>query len=431
MSEIRDLIAREIIDSRGNPTVECDVILASGARGRASVPSGASTGTREAVERRDGDQRFAGKGVMQAVQAIENEIRPKLVGIYATEQDQVDQLLIDIDGTENKARLGANATLAVSLASAHAAAADMQVPFYRYLAGDGMLAMPVPMMNILNGGAHADNNVDIQEFMIMPLRLSSFREALRCGTEIFHCLRKVLQQKGLVTMVGDEGGFAPNLKANVEALDYLMQAIEQAGYRPGEEVYIALDAAASEFYTDGKYHLASENQSHDAESWVNVLQSWVEQYPIVSIEDACDEGDHAGWALLTEKLGDQVQLVGDDLFVTNTKIIEHGIEHHLANAVLIKPNQIGTLSETLNAIAVARKGQYQVIISHRSGETEDTSIADLAVATCSGQIKTGSACRTDRVAKYNQLLRIEAELADQALYPGKDALGRPIKSWTS
>ncbi len=425
MSAITDIRAREILDSRGNPTVEADVILKSGAIGRAAVPSGASTGTREAIELRDGDKkRYGGKGVKNACAHVNGEIRKALLGKDAKDQAGVDRVMIELDGTENKSRLGANALLAVSLACARAAAADAGLPLYRHLntlAGKVPMLLPVPMMNIINGGAHADNNIDFQEFMILPVGASRFAEALRCGTEVFHALKKVLQGMKLNTAVGDEGGFAPDLKSNEEALQVILRGIEQAGYKPGVDVCLGIDAASSEFHQNGKYELASEQASLSAEQLIDKLAGWTGKYPIITIEDACAEADWAGWELLTKKLGKKIQIVGDDLFVTNTAILERGIKQGIANSILIKVNQIGTLSETLAAIAMARQAGYTSVISHRSGETEDSFIADLAVATGTGQIKTGSLSRSDRVAKYNQLLRIEDELGAQAVYPGRRA----------
>ena len=426
MTTIVDVRAREILDSRGNPTVEADVVLKSGARGRAAVPSGASTGEREALELRDGDpKRYGGKGVCNAVHHVNGEIRSRLKGRDARDQQAIDQLMIDLDGTATKSRLGANALLAVSLATARAAAAGSGEPLYRYLnglAGKPTMCMPVPMMNIINGGAHADNNIDFQEFMILPLGAPSFAEALRCGTEVFHALKKVLQGMGLNTAVGDEGGFAPDLKSNEEALQVIQRGIEQAGYASGSAVALGLDVASSEFNKNGRYELASESANLTAEQFVDKLSGWVARYPIVTIEDGCGENDWAGWEILTRRLGSKVQLVGDDLFVTNTAILEQGIKRGIANSILIKVNQIGTLSETLAAIRMARAAGYTAVISHRSGETEEAFIADLAVATGTGQIKTGSLSRSDRVAKYNQLLRIEEELAGEARYPGRAAL---------
>ncbi len=421
MSQIKDIRGREIIDSRGNPTIEADVILESGAMGRAAVPSGASTGSREAIELRDGGERFMGKGVLQAVKNVNEEIREALLGMDPKNQAKIDQAMIDLDGTDNKARLGANATLAVSMAVAKAAAAEAGLPLYRYLGGENAKTLPVPMMNIINGGEHADNSVDLQEFMIVPVGASSINEALQWGAEVFHTLKKVLSDKGYNTAVGDEGGFAPDLKSNEEAITVILEAIEKAGYKAGEQVMIAIDAAASEFYKDGRYVLASEGKSMTAEEFVDFLDGWVDKYPIISIEDGLDEGDWAGWKIMTEKLGNKIQLVGDDLFVTNPKILAEGIEKDIANSILIKVNQIGTLTETLAAINMARENGYTAVVSHRSGETEDSTIADLAVATNAGQIKTGSMSRSDRIAKYNQLIRIAEELGSKATYPGKSA----------
>ncbi len=422
MSAIVDVIAREILDSRGNPTVEADVLLESGVLGRASVPSGASVGTKEAVELRDGDaQRYSGKGVLRAVENVNTEIAESLMGLDATEQSFIDQSLIDLDGTENKSRLGANAILAVSLAVAKAAAEESGLPLYRYLGGAAGMSMPVPMMNLINGGAHANNNIDMQEFMIIPLGLPSFSEAVRCGAEIFSTLKSLINEKNMPTTVGDEGGFAPNLANNEAALQLMVQAIDQAGYQPGTEVAIGIDCASSEFYKDGKYHLASDGMSLTSEQLTDYLATWVDKYPIISIEDGMDEQDWEGWALLTDKLGKSVQLVGDDLFVTNTNILKQGIAKNIANSILIKVNQIGTLTETFSAIETAKRAGYTAVISHRSGETEDTTIADIAVATNALQIKTGSLSRSDRLAKYNQLLRIEEDLDDTALYAGRDA----------
>ena len=424
-SMIKDIVAREIIDSRGNPTVEADVILESGVMGRAAVPSGASTGEREAIELRDGDpKRYGGKGVLKAVGHVNNEIREALLGKDAADQADIDNTMIELDGTPNKASLGANAILAVSLACARAAAIDDDQALFEYLHTGEDFRMPVPMMNIINGGAHADNSVDLQEFMIVPLGAPSMAEAIRYGAEVFHTLKKVLHDKGLNTAVGDEGGFAPDLASNEEAIEIILQAIEQAGYRAGEDVALAIDAASSEFYRDGKYVLASENKSLSATEFTDLLEGWVDKYPIVSIEDGMDENDWDGWKLLTERLGGKVQLVGDDLFVTNTEIFRQGIDKCIANSILIKVNQIGTLTETLAAIEMAKQADYTAVISHRSGETEDTTIADLAVATCTGQIKTGSMSRSDRVAKYNQLLRIAEKLGDRAVYPGHSAFGQ-------
>jgi len=422
MSEITKIQGREILDSRGNPTVEAEVTLSSGATGYACVPSGASTGSREALELRDKDKnRYFGKGVLTAVKNINTEIQSALKGKDASDQQLIDTTMLKLDGTENKARLGANAILAVSLASAKASANDNHQPFYRYLGGDGPFTMPVPMMNIINGGAHADNNVDLQEFMILPVGAKNFAEALRWGAEVFHALKKVLRNQNMATSVGDEGGFAPNLLSNKAAIDIILEAIEDAGYKAGKDIYLGLDVASTEFYRDGHYHLTSENKSLTAEQFVDYLADWVNQYPIISIEDGMSEDDWDGWALLTKKLGDKVQLVGDDIFVTNSKTLQKGIDKNIANSILIKLNQVGTLTETLQTIGLAKNANYSTIISHRSGETEDTTIADLAVATSAGQIKTGSLCRSDRVAKYNQLLRIEDALKDKAPYAGKTA----------
>ncbi len=420
MSAIVDIIGREILDSRGNPTVECDVLLESGIMGRAAVPSGASTGSREAIELRDGDKgRYLGKGVLRAVENINTEIAEAVMGLDASEQAFLDRTLIDLDGTENKARLGANATLAVSMAVARAAAEEAGLPLYRYFGGSGAMQMPVPMMNIVNGGSHANNSLDIQEFMVMPVGMTSFREALRCGAEIFHALKKIINDQGMPTSVGDEGGFAPNFKSNEECLNTVLQAIEKAGYRPGEDVLLALDCAASEFYKDGKYHLSGEGLQLSSSEFADYLCNLADKFPIVSIEDGMHEGDWAGWADLTAKLGKKIQLVGDDLFVTNTKILKEGIDKGIANSILIKINQIGTLTETFAAIEMAKRANYTAVISHRSGETEDSTIADIAVGTNAGQIKTGSLSRSDRIAKYNQLIRIEEDLGDVASYPGK------------
>ncbi|AXT94121.1 phosphopyruvate hydratase [Moraxella catarrhalis] len=423
MVEIKDIIAREILDSRGNPTIEADVILANGIRGRAAAPSGASTGSREALELRDGDtSRYLGKGVKKAVANANSQIRTALLDKDVTQQTQIDNILIELDGTENKGNMGANAMLAVSLAVAKAAAIAQSLPLHQYIAnlrGQTSLTMPVPMMNILNGGAHADNTVDIQEFMIEPVGFASFSEALRAGTEIFHALKSVIKAQGLNTAVGDEGGFAPNLRSNEEAITVIMQAIDKAGYKAGENIFLALDCAASEFYKNGQYILAGEgNKAFDSQGFSDYLTSLCNQYPIISIEDGLDESDWEGWAYLTKQLGKKVQLVGDDLFVTNPKILQEGIDKDIANAILIKFNQIGTLSETLDAIYLAKQNGYATVISHRSGETEDSTIADLAVGTAAGQIKTGSLCRSDRVAKYNQLLRIEQQV--RAAYRGRE-----------
>ena len=428
MSKITKILAREIMDSRGFPTVEAEVTLSSGLVGRAAVPSGASTGSREAIELRDGDSsRYLGKGVLTAVANINDKIAPQLIGMDCTAQSAIDQAMIDLDGTDNKAKLGANALLAVSLAVVKAAAAEAKEPLYQTinrLAGSPKMSLPVPMMNIINGGAHADNSVDLQEFMVVPAGAKNFSEALRCGAEIFHALKQVLRERNLNTAVGDEGGFAPDLSSNVEAIEVILESIKKAGYRAGEDVLLALDVASSEFYKDGEYQLVAENRSLDADGFVDLLAGWAQQYPIVSIEDGMDESDWDGWSALTAKLGDRVQLVGDDLFVTNTAILKRGIDSDVANSILIKVNQIGTLTETLAAIAMAQEAGYTVVVSHRSGETEDTTIADIAVATGAGQIKTGSLSRSDRIAKYNQLLRIEEQLGDQAHYPGHEVFKR-------
>jgi len=423
MTKIANIKGREVLDSRGNPTVEADVILEDGTVGSACAPSGASTGSREALELRDGDaSRYLGKGVLKAVEAVNSKIRDALVGKDAADQRALDQIMLDLDGTENKANLGANAILAVSLAAAKAAAISLGKPLYAHIADingtSGQFSMPVPMMNILNGGEHADNNVDIQEFMVQPVSAKSFSEALRVGAEIFHSLKKVLKAQGLNTAVGDEGGFAPNLPSNEAALAVIQEAVEKAGYKLGTDVTLALDCASSEFYKDGQYQLSGEGKSFDSEGFADYLAGLCERYPIVSIEDGMDESDWDGWKVLTDKLGSKVQLVGDDLFVTNTKILKQGIEKGVGNSILIKFNQIGSLSETLDAIKMAQDAGFTAVISHRSGETEDTTIADLAVATCAGQIKTGSLCRSDRVAKYNQLLRIEEALDGKAPYRG-------------
>ncbi len=421
MSEIVDIKAREILDSRGNPTIEADVLTAEGALGRAAVPSGASTGSREALELRDGDKsRYLGKGVTQAVSNVNGTIRDALVGMDVQDQQALDRTMLDLDGTENKASLGANALLAASLAAAHAAAQEKAMPLYQSL-GDGNYRLPVPMMNIINGGAHADNSVDFQEFMILPVGAGSIREAVRYGAEVFHALKSVLKAKGLNTAVGDEGGFAPDLGSNQEALDVIMTAIDKAGFSAGKDIFLGLDVASSEFYKDGKYLLTSEDKAYDAAGFTDLLASWVDQYPILSIEDGMDEGDWDGWKILTDRLGKKVQLVGDDLFVTNSKILKEGIDKGIANSILIKVNQIGTLTETLEAIRMAQDAGYSAVVSHRSGETEDTTIADLVVAANTGQIKTGSLSRSDRVAKYNQLMRIEDQLGDAAVYAGRDA----------
>ncbi len=425
MAKIVEVHAREILDSRGNPTVEAEVTLASGAIGTAKVPSGASTGTREAVELRDGDpKRYLGRGVRRAVANVNTEIRAALVGMDAEDQQALDAKLIELDGTENKSRLGANAILAVSLAVAHAVAQERKQPLYRSLHTGGDFRLPVPMMNIINGGAHADNNLDFQEFMILPVGAPSFSEALRYGAEIFHHLKAVLKQRGLNTAVGDEGGFAPDLSSNEQALEVILEAIEKAGYRPGEEIALGLDVASSEFYQEGKYKLASENLELDSQSFADYLAAWVERYPIITIEDGMAEDDWEGWRLLTDQLGSRIQLVGDDLFVTNPAILQEGIKQRIANSILIKVNQIGTLSQTLAAVRMAHEAGYTAVISHRSGETEDTTIADLAVAWGTGQIKTGSLSRSDRVAKYNRLLWIEEQLGAQASYAGRSAFKR-------
>jgi len=428
MAKISNIIGREIVDSRGNPTVEADVVLDSGVMGRAAVPSGASTGVHEAVELRDQDSsRYLGKGVLQAVANVNGELRDALRGSSVMEQNVLDEKMIELDGSDNKGRLGANAILAVSMAAAKAAALSRKQPLYRYLGGEEATGMPVPMMNIINGGAHADNSVDIQEFMILPVGAASLSEAVRQGAEIFHHLKKVLNIRGLSTAVGDEGGFAPDLPSNEAALETILEAIEKAGYRAGEDVMLGLDVASSEFCTDGVYELASENKRFDAEGFAAYLRDLVDRYPIVSIEDGMDENDWAGWEVLTRELGNKVQLVGDDLFVTNTRIFSDGIDRGVANSILIKPNQIGTLTETLAAIEMATRAGYSAVVSHRSGETEDATIADIAVATSATQIKTGSLCRSDRMAKYNQLLRIEGELGDRASYPGRAAFPARVK----
>lgn len=422
MSAIVDVIAREILDSRGNPTVEADVLLESGVLGRAAVPSGASVGTREAVELRDNDaRRYGGKGVLKAVENVNTEISEAIMGLDAMEQGFIDRTLIDLDGSGNKSRLGANAILAVSLAVAKAAAEESGLPLYRYLGGAGPMSMPVPMMNVINGGVHANNKIDMQEFVIIPLGAQSFREALRCGAEIFHALKGLLDSKGMHTAVGDEGGFAPNLANNESALQLIMEAIEKAGYLPGPDVAIGVDCASSEFFHDGKYHLASDGLILDSMQFADYLATWVDKYPILSIEDGMSEHDWDGWKLLTARLGKSVQLVGDDIFVTNTAILKEGIAQGIANSILIKLNQIGTLTEALSAIENAKRAGYTAVVSHRSGETEDTTIADIAVATNALQIKTGSLSRSDRLAKYNQLLRIEEDLGDSASYPGREA----------
>ncbi|PJK14474.1 phosphopyruvate hydratase [Lysobacteraceae bacterium NML07-0707] len=422
MSTISHICAREILDSRGNPTLEAEVRLADGSFGRAAVPSGASTGTKEAVELRDGDKtRYLGKGVQKAVENVNGVIADALKGMDAVDQKALDTRLIDLDGTENKGRLGANALLGVSMAAAHAAAASRREPLWQYLAQGRTPVLPVPMMNIINGGAHADNNVDLQEFMILPVGFDKFSEALRAGTEVFHALKSVLKAGGLSTAVGDEGGFAPDLRSNAEALDTIMEAIGKAGYKAGDDILLGLDVASSEFHENGKYNLTGEGKRLSSEQFVDFLADWCNQYPIITIEDGMGEHDWEGWKLLTQKIGDKVQLVGDDLFVTNPRIFKQGIDEAVANAILIKVNQIGTLSETLEAIAMADAAGYAAVVSHRSGETEDTTIADIAVATTATQIKTGSLCRSDRVAKYNQLLRIEQQLGSAARYAGRHA----------
>ena len=422
MSAIVDIVGREVLDSRGNPTVECDVLLESGIMGRAAVPSGASTGSREAIELRDGDKsRYLGKGVLKAVQHINTEISEAVLGLDASEQAFLDKTLIDLDGTDNKGRLGANAILAVSMAVARAAAEESGLPLYRYLGGMGGVQLPVPMMNVINGGAHANNTLDIQEFMIIPVGAPTFREAVRWGAEVFHALKKIIHDKGMSTAVGDEGGFAPSVENHEAAIQLILQAIDAAGYTAGEQIALGLDCAASEFYKDGQYHLTGEGLALSAEAWTDMLAAWCDKYPIISIEDGMHEGDWAGWKVLTDRLGKNVQLVGDDLFVTNTKILKEGIDKGIANSILIKINQIGTLSETFAAIEMAKRAGYTAIISHRSGETEDSTIADIAVGTNAGQIKTGSLSRSDRMAKYNQLLRIEEDLGEVAYYPGRSA----------
>ncbi|NDP63863.1 phosphopyruvate hydratase [Polaromonas sp.] len=422
MSAIVDIVGREILDSRGNPTVECDVLLESGVMGRAAVPSGASTGSREAIELRDGDKsRYLGKGVLKAVGHINNEISEAVLGLDASEQAFLDRTLIELDGTDNKSHLGANAMLAVSMAVARAAAEEAGLPLYRYFGGMAAVQMPVPMMNVINGGEHANNNLDIQEFMIIPLGAPSFREALRYGAEVFHALKKILNDKGISTAVGDEGGFAPNVTNHEAAIQMILEAIDKAGFVAGEQIALGLDCAASEFYKDGKYELSGEGLSLTAQEWTDMLATWVDKYPIISIEDGMAEGDWDGWKILTDRLGKNVQIVGDDLFVTNTKILKEGIDKGIANSILIKINQIGTLTETFAAIEMAKRAGYTAVISHRSGETEDSTIADIAVGTNAGQIKTGSLSRSDRMAKYNQLLRIEEDLGEVAVYPGRAA----------
>jgi enolase len=426
MSAIVDIVGREILDSRGNPTVECDVLLESGTMGRAAVPSGASTGSREAIELRDGDKhRYLGKGVLKAVEHVNTEISEAVMGLDASEQAFLDKTLIDLDGTDNKSRLGANAMLAVSMAVARAAAEESGLPLYRYFGGMAARTMPVPMMNVINGGAHANNNLDLQEFMILPVGAGSFREALRYGAEVFHALKKILHDRGMSTAVGDEGGFAPSVAGHEAALQLIMEAIEKAGYRPGEQVALGLDCAASEFYKDGQYHLKGDGMTVTAQDWTGILAGWCDKYPILTIEDGMAEGDWDGWKHLTDRLGPKVQLVGDDVFVTNTRIFKEGILKGVANSILIKINQIGTLSETFAAIELAKRSGYTAVVSHRSGETEDATIADIAVGTNAGQIKTGSLSRSDRMAKYNQLLRIEEDLGDVAIYPGRAAFNQP------
>lgn len=422
MSAIVDIVGREILDSRGNPTVECDVLLESGVMGRAAVPSGASTGSREAIELRDGDpSRYLGKGVLKAVEHINTEISEAVLGLDASEQAFLDKTLIDLDGTENKSRLGANAMLAVSMAVARAAAEESGLPLYRYFGGSSAVQLPVPMMNVINGGAHANNNLDLQEFMILPVGAPSFREAIRWGAEVFHALKKIIHDRGMSTAVGDEGGFAPSVANHEAAIQLILEAIDKAGYTAGTQVALGLDCASSEFYRDGRYHLKGEGLVLTAAEWTDILATWCDKYPIISIEDGMAEGDWEGWKGLTDRLGQRVQLVGDDLFVTNTKILKEGIDKGIANSILIKINQIGTLTETFAAIEMAKRAGYTAVISHRSGETEDSTIADIAVGTNAGQIKTGSMSRSDRMAKYNQLLRIEEDLGDVAVYPGRDA----------
>jgi enolase len=422
MSAIVDIVGREILDSRGNPTVECDVLLESGVMGRAAVPSGASTGSREAIELRDGDKgRYLGKGVLKAVEHVNTEISEAVLGLDASEQAFLDRTLIDLDGTENKSRLGANATLAVSMAVARAAAEESGLPLYRYFGGSGGMQMPVPMMNVINGGAHANNNLDLQELMIIPLGAPSFREAVRYGAETFHALKKIINDRGMSTAVGDEGGFAPTVASHEAAIQLILEAIDKAGFTAGEQIAIGLDCAASEFFKDGKYVLGSEGLTLSAPEWTDILATWADKYPIISIEDGMAEGDWDGWKHLADRLGSKVQLVGDDLFVTNTKILKEGIEKRVANSILIKINQIGTLTETFAAIEMAKRAGWTAVISHRSGETEDSTIADIAVGSNAGQIKTGSMSRSDRIAKYNQLLRIEEDLGDVASYPGRAA----------
>ena len=423
MSAIVDIVGREVLDSRGNPTVECDVLLESGVMGRAAVPSGASTGSREAIELRDGDKgRYLGKGVLKAVEHINHDIANAVIGLDAAEQAFLDKTMIELDGTDNKSRLGANAMLAVSMAVARAAAEEAGLPLYRYFGGMGGVQLPVPMMNVINGGAHANNSLDLQEFMIIPVGAPSFREAVRWGAEVFHALKAIIHDQGMSTAVGDEGGFAPSVENHEAAIQLIIQAIEKAGYKAGEQIALGLDCAASEFYKDGMYVLAGEgNMTLTAAQWTDMLAGWCDKYPIISIEDGMHDGDWDGWKLLTERLGSKVQLVGDDLFVTNTKILKEGIDKRIANSILIKINQIGTLTETFAAIEMAKRAGYTAVISHRSGETEDSTIADIAVGLNAGQIKTGSMSRSDRIAKYNQLLRIEEDLGDVAEYPGRAA----------
>lgn len=429
MPTINAIVAREILDSRGNPTVECDVYLDSGVFGRAAVPSGASTGVREALELRDKDARYNGKGVLKAVENIHTKIQPALIGFDVTQQASIDAQMIEADGTENKSQFGANAILGVSMACARAAANYVGQPLYRYLGGAGAVQMPVPMMNVINGGAHANNNLDLQEFMIIPVGAPSFSEAVRYGAETFHALKKIINARGMSTAVGDEGGFAPNIDSHEEAIELIIEAIQAAGYVPGKDIAIGLDCASSEFFEDGRYVQKGQGKSYTADEWIDVLENWVGRYPIISIEDGMAEGDWEGWKKLTDRLGRRVQLVGDDLFVTNPKILREGIQKGVANSILIKVNQVGSLTETLAAIEMAKRAGYSVVVSHRSGETEDSFIADLAVAVNAGQIKTGSMSRSDRIAKYNQLLRIEEELDDQAVCPGRDAF-YCIKDWT-
>ena len=426
-TRIQDVLAHEILDSRGNPTVAVEMVLESGARGEAMVPSGASTGSREALELRDGDpKRYRGKGVQKAVGHVRGELRDALLGQDAADQEAIDRRMLELDGTDNKGRLGANALLGVSLANAHAAAAAAGQPLYRHLGGEGAVTLPVPMMNIINGGSHADNSVDLQEFMVMPVGVESFAEAVRAGAEIFHALASVLKERGMSTAVGDEGGFAPNLGSNEEAIETILLAIDKAGYKAGEDIYLALDVAASEFHAKGVYDLASEGREFDASGFVDYLADWTDRYPIVSIEDGLDESDWDGWKTLARRLAGDIQLVGDDLLVTNPAIVRRGIEEGVANSVLVKVNQIGTLTETLETVKMAHAAGWTTVMSHRSGETEDTTIADLAVATTAGQIKTGSLSRSDRVAKYNRLMRIEAELGSRAVYAGASAFNQPL-----